>query len=83
VTPALTVTASTFTGNTASASGLPPTGGRGGGVFNNGGTATLVSDHINNNTAVQGGGVANLAGSPLTLVGDDITGNTGGDVVTV
>ena len=60
----------TVSGNRANSSG--------GGVFNSGGTATLVNVTLGDNAATAGGGISNVAGT-TTLTNTLIAGSTGGN----
>src|SRR6266581_2888896 len=60
----------TVSGNSANSSG--------GGVFNSGGTATLVNVTLGDNAATAGGGISNGAGT-TTLTNTLIAGSTGGN----
>ncbi|WP_329139250.1 hypothetical protein OG552_32910 [Streptomyces sp. NBC_01476] len=66
---ALTLTAVTLRG------GQTPAGGSGGGIANFGGTVSLNSSTLRENTADTGGGLSNTAGA-VTLVGSTVVGNT-------
>lgn len=60
----------TVSGNSANSGG--------GGVFNSGGTATLINVTLGDNSATAGGGISNAAGT-TTLTNTLITGSTGGN----
>jgi predicted outer membrane repeat protein len=72
-------------GQTASLSGLTVANGNEGGIFNNGGTLTVVNSAVVNNVATNndpfgalfgvGGGILNFGGS-LTVSGSTISGNS-------
>jgi CSLREA domain-containing protein len=49
---------------------------RGGGIFNDGGTLTLVRSTVSNNVAAFGGGIANAVGV-VTVQNSTVSGNTG------
>ena len=63
----LTLTGVTLAGNSAS--------DKGGGLYNNQGTLTLVNDILADNTAPRGGGLYNFQGV-VSLTGDTLSGNT-------
>ena len=65
-----TLTNVTVSGNSANSGG--------GGVFNSGGTATLVNVTLGDNAATAGGGISNIAGT-ATLTSTLIAGSTGGN----
>src|SRR6266853_4843921 len=65
-----TLTNVTVSGNSANSGG--------GGVFNSGGTATLVNVTLGDNTATLGGGISNAAGT-ATLTNTLIAGSAGGN----
>jgi predicted outer membrane repeat protein len=79
--PSMNLNASTFNGNTAA--------NNGGGVYVNGGTASLLNDTFNGNSATNGGGIgAGAAAGPnstltmenLTVDGNSAKGGRGGGV---
>jgi hypothetical protein len=63
---ALTVSGSTFTGNSA---------GDGGGIYNGNGRLTITASTFSGNSAFQGGGIANWSGA-LTVTGSTFSGNS-------
>ncbi len=65
----LTITGSTFTGNSA-----PATSGTSGGAINNSGTLNLSTSTFTGNTGQEGGGVFNQ--KTATITNDTFTGNT-------
>src|SRR6266853_1981477 len=66
-----TLTNVTVSGNSANSGG--------GGVFNSGGTGTLVNVTLGDNAATAGGGISNIAGT-TTLTNTLIAGSTGGNL---
>jgi hypothetical protein len=70
----LTLGGVSVTGNTAP--GTTPTGGIGGGIFNDSGTVTLAAgSRVTSNSTQLGGGIYNLFGT-VTLQADSIVGGT-------
>ncbi|GBD25853.1 hypothetical protein HRbin30_01179 [bacterium HR30] len=68
----LTVTNSTFSGNTV----IPPGAAGGGGIFNAGGTLTVTNSTFSGNSAqFHGGGIFN-AGGTLTVTNSTFSGNS-------
>jgi predicted outer membrane repeat protein len=66
----ITLTNSTFSGNTAA--------GQGGGIRESSGNVTLTNSTISGNTALEGGGIRE-AGGNVTLTNSTISGNTARD----
>jgi CSLREA domain-containing protein len=69
-------------GSVVSISGITVSGGNasfssGGGIYNDGGTLTIISSTISGNSALTGGGIHNREGI-LTISGSTISGNSAG-----
>ena len=85
----LTLINSTISGNTAVIYPISPStsDANGGGIFNDGGTLTLISSTVSRNRAYSsGGGIFNAGGGTLILISSTVSGNladTGGGISNV
>ena len=74
VNPSYTVAIEQFTIENGN---VTTTSGRGGGIFNNGGTLDTYADIFTDNSAAVGGGINNYVSGTLTAQNDTFTGNRG------